>query len=80
MNVSEISRPVEVVASLEGMKIIARADSCELYLYNFAENAWHQIEDSPRPLTAEKAKRWLNGWNRVDFHAAHRCLVEPLGK
>jgi hypothetical protein len=65
----------EIIASLEGMKIVATSASCELHEYNFAENAWHQLETSARPMEQERAEGWLSGWNPVDRFAALTLLT-----
>lgn len=56
----------EIVASLEGMKIVALSDCCELHEYNFVENAWRKVANSARPMERETAESWLSGWNAVD--------------
>lgn len=67
----------EVVASLEGMKIVAAWDHCELHEYNFEENAWQELSRSPRPMSREKAESWLAGWNAVDHFTALALLISP---
>jgi hypothetical protein len=69
------NKVMEVVASLEGMKIVAASDRCALHEYNFEENAWQEVSRSSRPMTLEKAEGWLMGWNAVDRFAALTLLT-----
>lgn len=65
----------EVVASLEGMKIVAYSDRCELHEYDFEENTWREVSNSARPMTRENAESWLSGWNAPDHRAALALLT-----
>ncbi|MGH9344406.1 MAG: hypothetical protein ACRD19_11680 [Terriglobia bacterium] len=68
---------IEVIASLEGMKVAAHAQSSALYEYDFDENAWHEIDASSRPMSTDDASRWVQGWNPVDRLAALAVLTSP---
>ncbi len=67
----------EVVASLEGMKIIAKERTCELHLYDFEVNSWQLVEINSRPMPRASAEQWVNGWNRIDRFAALTLLIQP---
>ena len=67
----------EIVASLEGMKVVVTPDHCELHEYHFEENAWHEVAMSPRPIPADEAELWLAGWNTVDRSSAFVLLTSP---
>jgi hypothetical protein len=65
----------QVVASLEGMKVVVRDSHCELHEYNFETNSWSELERLPWPLATAQAKRWLKDWNSVDALAALSSLT-----
>ena len=67
----------EVVASLEGARVVISGGICRLDEYDYAANAWNPKESHPWPLPRERATRWLQGWNRVDKFKALNMLVEP---
>lgn len=67
--------PNQVVASLEGMKVVVRDSGCELHEYNFDTNSWSEIESLPWPITLVEAERWLRNWNPVDQLAALLILT-----
>lgn len=68
----------EVVASLEGMRVVITSAICELCEYNFAENGWATLEARRWPLQQEIAERWLNGWNAVDRFKALNLLTASV--
>jgi hypothetical protein len=68
----------EIVASLEGMKVVVKSDECELHEYDFAANAWRILDARHLPLPSEVAERWLQGWNRVDHSEALKLLTTSL--
>ena len=67
----------EVVASLEGARIVISEGTCQLDEYDFKANCWEPKQQHPWPLSKELAQRWLNGWNRVDGFKALNLLVRP---
>ncbi|HWX55543.1 MAG TPA: hypothetical protein VN176_13210 [Verrucomicrobiae bacterium] len=67
----------EVIASLEGARIVISDGTCQLDEYDFAVNRWNPKEQQPWPLSKEQATRWLHGWNRVDGFKAFHLLVRP---
>ncbi len=69
--------PNQVVASLEGMKVVVRDSHCELHEYNFEANCWSEIERLPWPIARAQADRWLATWNLVDQFAARSILTGP---
>jgi hypothetical protein len=72
----ETTQPIEIIASLEGMKITVTSDTCTLREYDFVANAWRDLESLPWPLTLFQAELWLDGWNRVDrFSALNRLIA-----
>jgi hypothetical protein len=69
----------QIVASLEGMKVVVRENHCELHEYNFETNSWSEIERLPWPIARAEADRWLTNWNSVDQLAARSILSGPCG-
>ncbi len=67
----------EIVASLEGMKVVVANSHCELHEYNFETDLWSMIESSSFPMRRSDAERWVQGWNGVDRFAAMAALVGP---
>jgi hypothetical protein len=67
----------EIVASLEGMKVVVANNRCELYEYNFRTDTWSTIEERSFPMPRNDAERWVHGWNSVDRFAAVSALVGP---
>jgi len=65
----------EVVASLEGMKVVAMRETCKLLEYNFDDNCWYEVDRSARPMSLSQAESWLQGWNDVDRHVALGLLT-----
>lgn len=63
---TEDLRAAEIVASLEGMRVLVADGYCELDEYDFEHNEWCGINSHPYPLTRELAEIWLTGWNGVD--------------
>ena len=62
---------IEVVASLEGMRIVV---GCQLDMYDFERNAWTPVTRSRWPLSTQEAEEWLTGWNEVDHFTAINLL------
>jgi hypothetical protein len=77
---STLTTSTEVVASLEGMKIVLKSQRCELHEYNFEENCWHELDRSARPMRASEAEMWVAGWNDLDRQAALRLLSDEFAK
>lgn len=73
------TRP-EVVASLEGMKVVVGRQSCELHEYNFEENCWHEVDRAGHPMSPSEAEIWLHGWNDVDRRAAFTLLTNDVAE
>ena len=69
--------PIEIIASLEGMKIAVTSGTCTLCEYDFVANAWRELESLPWPLTLNQAEVWLDGWNRADHFSALNQLIAP---
>jgi hypothetical protein len=67
----------EVVASLEGMKVVAEGRICELHEYDFEVNSWHLVERRSRPIARAHAEQWVNCWNSLDRWAALTLLTQP---
>lgn len=65
----------EVVASLEGARVVVTDNSCELGEYNFSLNCWKTVQKESWPLSREQASRWLQGWNRLDAFKARMLLL-----
>ena len=65
----------EIVASLEGMKVVVANNQCELYEYNFETDLWSEIENTSFPMPRSHAERWVRDWNPVDRFAAVSALV-----
>jgi hypothetical protein len=65
----------EVLASLEGMKIVALENQCELHEFNFEQNCWQPLETHVRPMPERAAEEWLRGWNHVDRFEALMLLT-----
>lgn len=72
---SKHTQATEVVASLEGMKVVTTGAHCELYEYNFEDNKWRQIDSRPWPVPRDQAEAWLKGWNSVDRFTALSRLI-----
>jgi len=69
----------EVIASLEGMKVVVRSGRCELHEYNFEVNAWSLVESSSYPLSTADSAKWLKGWNKIDGQEARYLLLGSAG-
>jgi hypothetical protein len=69
----------EVIASLEGMKVVVRSGRCELHEYNFEVNTWSLVESSSYPLSTADSARWLTGWNKIDGQEARYLLLGSAG-
>ena len=67
----------EIVASLEGARVVIADGICELGEYDFERNCWNTVQQQPWPLSREEAARWLDGWNKVDGFEALNLLVRP---
>ena len=65
---------IEVVASLEGMRIVVGGGWCQLDMYDFERNAWTPVTRSRWPLSPQEAEEWLTGWNEVDHVTAINLL------
>ena len=65
----------QVVASLEGMRVVVIDGWCELHEYNFVTGCWMPKSRTQWPMEREEANRWLNGWNEVDRFSALNQLV-----
>jgi hypothetical protein len=74
----EKTQPVEVIASLEGMKIMVTSSVCTLHEYDFVANMWLDVDSISWPLTRTQAESWLEGWNQVDHFTALNQLIAPL--
>lgn len=66
----------EVIASLEGMKVVAAERARELHVYDFEVNSWHLVERESRPMARQDAEQWVNRWNSVDRSAALNLLMQ----
>ncbi len=75
-----VSAAKEVVASLEGIKVVVRRQTCELHEYNFEENSWHEVDRSAHPMEPSQAEIWLEKWNDVDRHAALTLLTNEIAR
>ena len=65
---------IEVVASLEGMRMVVDGGWCQLDMFDFERNAWTPVTRSRWPLSTQKAEEWLTGWNAVDHFTATNVL------
>jgi hypothetical protein len=65
---------IEVVALLEGMRIVVGGGWCQLDMYDFERNAWTPVTRSRWPLSTQEAEEWLTGWNEVDHFTAINLL------
>lgn len=65
----------QVVASLEGMRILITDDGCELHEYDFSLNSWKPKMNALWPLSKQEAEARLQGWNKIDRSTAMNMLV-----
>jgi hypothetical protein len=65
----------EVVASLEGMRVVVENGQCRLDLYNFVHNRWEEAQVAQWPLSTSVAAVWLAGWNAFSRSEAMRILA-----
>jgi hypothetical protein len=65
----------EVIASLEGMKIVVDSKQCTLQEFDFDLNCWRTLETTTRPMSRTCAESWLDGWNSVDRWTALNLLT-----
>ena len=70
-----ISKHHEVIASLEGMKVVVDEKQCVLQEFDFDVNFWRPVETSARPMSRSEAEKWLAGWNSVDRWTALNLLI-----
>lgn len=68
----------EVVASLEGMRVVVNDEWCDLHEYDFINDCWVSKARCPWPMERGEAESWLNGWNAHDRFTAMNQLVAPL--
>ena len=68
----------QVVASLEGMRVVVSDGWCDLYEYNFVTDCWVPKARSQWPMERTEAEGWLEGWNAVDRFTAMNRLVAPV--
>lgn len=66
---------IEIVASLEGARVVIEGWRCELDEYDFSGNFWQNLETAELPLSTVDADRWLRGWNPVDRLKARALLI-----
>ena len=69
-----MDRIQQVVASLEGMRLIVSDGWCELDEYDFTADFWAAKARSRWPMERTEAE----GWNAVDRFAAMNRLVAPV--
>lgn len=74
----KITKPIEVIASLESRKIMVTSGTCTLHEYDHVANEWRELDSMSWPLTRTQAENWLEGWNRVDHFSALNNLTAPL--
>jgi hypothetical protein len=67
----------EIVASLEGMRVVVVDNRCELHEYNFETDSWSEVDNGAFPMSRSHAERWVHDWNPVDRRAAVWALVGP---
>jgi hypothetical protein len=67
----------QVVASLEGMRVVVNDGWCELHEYDFSTNCWVPKARHEWPMERRKAEKWVEGWNAVDRLTAINRLVAP---
>jgi hypothetical protein len=80
MEGTTLTTRTEVVASLEGMKVVVKSENCELHEYNFEENCWNEVDRSARPMRSTQAEMWVEGWNVVDRQAALALLTNQIAE
>jgi len=68
----------QVIASLEGMRIVVDDGWCELHEYDFSQDHWVPKDRHKWPLALDEAKEWVKGWNALDRFAAVNRLVAPV--
>lgn len=73
-----MDRTQQVIASLEGMRILVSDGWCELDEYDFTADLWVLKARSQWPMGRTEAETWLKGWNAVDRLAAMNQLVAPV--
>jgi hypothetical protein len=78
MESATLTTRTEVVASLEGMKVVVKSENCELHEYNFEENSWHEVDRSAHPMGPSQAEIWVHAWNDVDRRAAFTLLTNEV--
>ena len=67
----------EIVASLEGARVVVTDSICALEEYNFVLNCWKTIRQERWPLSKEQVSQWLHGWNEIDASQARMLLLCP---
>ena len=68
----------QVVASLEGMRVVVNDGWCDLQEYNFVTDCWVPKARAWWPMVREEAETWLDGWNAYDRFTAINQLVAPV--
>lgn len=71
------SKEVQIVASLEGERVVVSGGICRIDEYHFKLDRWEPMDCSLWPMAKSAAERWLAGWNRIDRFAALCLLAEP---
>ena len=66
---------VQVIASLEGMRVRREGQTCFLDEFNFVRNDWNNLEEAVFPLDPLTATTWTRGWNAVDKRDATTMLL-----
>jgi len=67
----------EVIASLEGARVVIAEGVCQLDEYDFERNCWNKLQQESWPLSKAQAAQWLHGWNKVDGFKALNLLIRP---
>ena len=68
----------QVVASLEGMRVVVNEGWCELHEYDSGSDCWVPKARREWPMARDEAERWVEGWNALDRFTAINRLVAPL--
>lgn len=67
----------EIIASLEGARIVVEDQTCFRDEYDFVANQWFNEEVADWPLIRIAALKWVHGWNQLDAFVAIQALVAP---
>jgi hypothetical protein len=67
----------EIIASMEGARIVVENGTARRDEYNFVANQWEPRDSHSWPLPKPLAEVWVYGWNPVDRRDGLAEILDP---